>query len=490
VNVLLVNPVFTGRSDLPPLGLLSLAAVLLKDSLTVEVLDLDIESLPDPLAKLDEALRRLEPVVVGVTAMSDSFRSALVVCRCVKAWNPAALTVLGGVHATVHDERILASCEDVDVAVRGEGEVTFREVVLARSTGLPVSGIRGITHRDAGRIVRNPRRDIPPDLDAYPIPAHHLLEGQGYRARGVSSSRGCSHRCTFCSIRSLYGGTVRFRDIGSLMDEIELLADLGAKRILFSDDNFTDDAERAKALCSEIGRQGFHRRIRFFAEGRIDDMCRNPMLPGVLSGAGFEAVYFGAESGSPEILDYYRKGIKPADMERCVALCVEQNLTPVVSFILFGPMDTAGTIRETLALARRLFECGAEIAYTEMLIPYPGTPIAARLKKDGKFREAGEVYYFESCRGLATEQVLNLLHAARRVAALMHHDEPFAESRRVYREFGYLDEMLAGRVPEGFPPFVAGLGARAPQKDEGEQLLREMSSLIEDAQKQGVNNSV
>jgi len=482
MNVLLVNPVFTGRTDLPPLGLLSLAAVLLQDNLTVEVLDLDIEPLPDPLAKLDETLRRLDPVVVGVTAMSDSFLSALGVCRHVKARNPAALTVLGGVHATVHDERIL-SCADVDVVVRGEGEAIFREVVLARNAGLPVSGIRGITHRDAGRIVRNPRRDMPLDLDGYPIPAHHLLEGQGYRARGVSSSRGCSHRCTFCSIRSLYGGAVRFRDIGSLMDEIELLADLGTQRILFSDDNFTDDAERAKALCSEIGRQGFHRRIRFFAEGRIDDMCRNPMLPGVLSGAGFEAVYFGAESGSPEILDYYRKGITPADMERCVALCVEQNLTPVVSFILFGPMDTPGTIRETLALARRLFECGAEIAYTEMLIPYPGTPIAARLKKDGKYREAGEVYYFESCRGLATEHVLNLLHAARRVAALMHHDEPFAESRRVYREFVYLDGMLAGRIPEDFPPFVAGLGAGAPQKAEGEQVLREMLRLVENAQK-------
>ena len=483
MRVLLINPVFTGRTDLPPLGLLSLAAVLLRDSLTVEVLDLDIGPLPDPLAKLDETLRRLDPAVVGVTAMSDSFRSALVVCRRVKSWNPAALTVLGGVHATVHDERIIASCADVDVVVRGEGEVTFREVVLARSAGLPFSGIRGITYRDAGRAARNPRRDIPPDLDAYPIPSHHLLEGQGYRARGVSSSRGCSHRCTFCSIRSLYGGTVRFRDTGSLMDEIELLADLGAQRILFSDDNFTDDPARAAALCREIGRQGFHRRMRFFAEGRIDDMCRNPMLPGVLSGAGFEAVYFGAESGSPEILDYYRKGITPADMERCVALCVEQNLTPVVSFILFGPMDTADTIRETLALARRLFECGAEIAYTEMLIPYPGTPIAGRLKKEGKYREAGEVYFFESCRGLEAEHILDLLHAARRIAALMHRDEPFAEPRRVYREFGYLDEMLAGKVPAGFPPFAAGLNAGAPEKEECEQLLREMPRLVECAQK-------
>jgi anaerobic magnesium-protoporphyrin IX monomethyl ester cyclase len=469
VNVLLVNPVFTGRSELPPLGLLSLAAALLQDSLTVEVLDLDMGPSPDPMGKLDETLGRLDPAVVGVTAMSDSFRSAREACRCVKAWNPSALTVLGGVHATVHDKRILASCADVDIVVRGEGEVSFREVVLARSAGLPVSGIRGITHRDDGRVVRNPRRNIPPDLDAYPIPAHHLLAGEGYRARGISSSRGCSHRCTFCSIRSLYGGTVRFRDIGSLMDEIDLLADLGAQRILFSDDNFTDDAARAESLCREIGRQGFHRRIRFFAQARIDDICLNPMLPGTLSAAGFGALYFGAESGAGKILDYYRKGITPADIERCVALCVEQNLTPVVSFILFGPMDTPGTIRETLALARRLFECGAEIAYTEMLIPYPGTPIAGRLKKTGNYREAGEVYYFESCRGLVTEHILNLLHAARRTAALTHRNEPFAQQRRVYREFGYFDDLLAGRMQvseclseekEGFGIPASGVGIR------------------------------
>jgi radical SAM superfamily enzyme YgiQ (UPF0313 family) len=337
---------------------------------------------------------------------------------------------------------------DVDIVVRGEGETTFREVILAHGSGHSMSGIAGITHRVQGKVVRNRRREIPQTLDAYPIPAHHLLSGEGYRARGISSSRGCSHRCTFCSIRSLYGGTVRFRDIGSLMDEIDLLADLGTERIFFSDDNFTDNAARAEALCREIGRQGFHRQLRFFAEGRIDDMCRNPMLPGILSGAGFGAVYFGAESGCAEILDYYRKGITPADIERCVALCVEQNLTPVVSFILFGPQDTVSTVRETLARARRLFEMGAEIAYTEMLIPYPGTPIQASLARDGKFRQSGEAYYFESCNGLDAKRILEHLAAARQAAGLAHRGEPFANQRRVYREFEYLDDLLAGRIQE------------------------------------------
>jgi anaerobic magnesium-protoporphyrin IX monomethyl ester cyclase len=446
MNVLLVNPVFTGKSELPPLGLLSLAAVLLQHGLSVEVLDLDIDPSPDPMGKLDETLRRFDPAVVGVTAMSDSCASALRACSRVKAWNRAALTVLGGVHATVNDERTLESCPDVDIVVRGEGEATLREAIQAHGSGLSMSGIDGVTRRVSGRVVRNRRREIPQSLDGYPIPAHHLLPGEGYRARGISSSRGCSHRCTFCSIRNLYGGTVRFRDIGSLMDEIDLLADLETERIFFSDDNFTDDAARAESLCREIGKQGFHRRMRFFAEGRIDDMCRNPMLPGILSGAGFGAVYFGAESGCAEILDYYGKGITPADIERCVALCVEQNLTPVVSYILFGPRDTVSTVRETLAHARRLFEMGAEIAYTEMLIPYPGTPIQASLARDGKFRQSGEAYYFESCNGLDAESILGLLAAARREAGLAHRGEPFAQQRRVYREFGCLDDLLAGRL--------------------------------------------
>jgi len=446
VNVLLVNPPFGGKSELPPLGLLSLAAVLLQEGHAAEVLDLDAVPAPDPMAVLGDALARFEPDVVGVTAMTDSFSAASEACRRVKSWNPAALTVIGGIHATVHDREILSSCPDVDIVVRGEGEYILRDVLRARSAGVPISGIEGLTYRNGRVAVRNRRRDVELRLDAYPIPAHHLVPGRGYRARGVSSSRGCGHRCTFCSIRSLYGRTVRFREIGGLLEEIGLLADLGAESVYFSDDNFTTDAARVAALCRQLEGRGFHRRMRFFAEGRIDDICANPMLPAILSMAGFGALYFGAESGSRDILEGYRKGITPDDIERCVALCVEQNLTPVVSFILCGPRDTVETIRETLALARRLFENGAEIACTEMLIPYPGTPIQARLSKDGKFRRKREVYYFESYRDLDMECMLRLFRAARRMAERAYGDEPFAGQRRLYREFGCLDDLLSGRV--------------------------------------------
>lgn len=472
MQVLLVNPPFGGRTDLPPLGLLSLAGGLLQDGAAVEVLDLDVSAAADPPARLDEALARLRPGIVGVTAMSDSFLSALSVCGRVKSRLPGALTVLGGIHATILGDRILRDCGDVDLVVRGEGETAIREILRAHRAGSRFNGIAGVSFRQGGRVIRNPRREGE-DLDGLPAPAHHLVDGKRYWARGIASSRGCARRCTFCSIRSLYGGTVRARRTEGVIDEIRVLDAAGARRVFFSDDNFTADAGRVGALCRAIAGEGFHRRIRFFAEGRIDDICENPMLPGLLAEAGFGALYFGAESGSQTILDDYRKGITPATIERCVRLCVEQDLTPVVSFILYGPRDTVATIRETLALARRLFENGAEIAYTEMLIPYPGTPIQARLAKDGRFRESGAVYYFEPYSGLDTDRVLGLFALARRLAALLHRNEPFAQDRRVYREFGFMDELLAGRVPVGLDAFLAGLDEGSPGRQEMEELRRE-----------------
>jgi hypothetical protein len=106
------------------------------------------------------------------------------------------------------------------------------------------------------------------------------------------------------------------------------------------------------------------------------------------------------------------------------------------------------TVRETLALARRLFEQGAEIAYTEMLIPYPGTPIQASLARDGKFRRSEEVYYFESYNGMDAKCTLQVFAAARQAAQRVYRGEPFAQQRRVYREFGYFDDLLAGRIPD------------------------------------------
>jgi radical SAM superfamily enzyme YgiQ (UPF0313 family) len=170
----------------------------------------------------------------------------------------------------------------------------------------------------------------------------------------------------------------------------------------------------------------------------------------MLSGVGFKGLYIGAESGSQDILDYYKKGIGPDDVIRGVSYCVEQNLTPVVNLILFGPKDTVSTIKETIHLARRIFEMGAEIVYAETLIPYPGTPIQESLARDGMFEEQQGIYYFKSYHGLEIEWFLRLCNAARAVTELLHGKEKYFSEKKAYFELGYLDELLSGRIPARF----------------------------------------
>ncbi|HUH65661.1 MAG TPA: radical SAM protein [Syntrophales bacterium] len=449
-NVLLVNPRYNGRSEIPPLGLEYLAAPLLADGMDVSILDLDIFSEEEGKNSLSDRLRELKPQILGVTAMSHSFSSALEVCETAKTFDRNILTVMGGIHATVMSDKILREHGDVDVCIRGEGERTFHELVNNFTSGHSFAGIEGLSYREGSGVVHNNDRALEKNLDELREPVHHLVYGEKYRTRSISSSRGCQHNCSFCSIRAQYGKTVRTRSAKSIANEIRMLVEGGAQSIMFTDDNFTGSAPRIRELCSCIERLGLSGSVEFYAEGRIDDICRNPIMASLLGHAGFKGLYIGAESGSPEVLDYYNKGIGPDHVIKGVALCIEQDLMPVVNFILFGPRDTIATMKETIRLARRIFEMGAEIVYAETLIPYPGTSIQKSLARDGMFEKQRDVYFFRSYNGLEMDWFLRLCNIARAVTDLLHRKDKYLSEKKAYFELGYLDELLSGHIPARF----------------------------------------
>ncbi len=451
MDVLLVNPFFSGRAEIPPLGLAAVAASLPEHGIGVEILDLDLApSSQEGLSLLRERIAGGRPRILGVTALTNSFPSALEVFRTAKDEGPGIFSILGGVHGTVLHDELLRRHEFIDAVVRGEGEATFPALAQAVLGGGNPGTMEGITFRSSRGIVVTPDRTPEPNLDALPLPCHDLVENDRYRTRSLSSSRGCPHRCTFCSIRSLYGGTVRLRSAGSLVEEIRILIRRGAKRIMFTDDNFTMDARRIRELCAAMAGGGLNRGIEYFAQGRADDLCRIPLMAGMLREAGFRALYIGAESGSQEILDSYRKDIVPEDVLRAISLCIEQDLTPVVNFILLGPLDTADTVLETIRLAKRLFENGAEIAYTEAVVPYPGTPIREELRRDGLLRETDGMEHFAPRRGMDPERFFLLCDLARDMNRLVYGGNPLFEARRVYYDLAFLESFLLGEMPPDF----------------------------------------
>jgi len=477
MDILLVNPRFNGASEVSPLSLECLAAPLLADGLSVSIVDLDIGPETKAQAALMDALERGNPRIMGLTSLSSSFSSALAACRAAKKTHPAIRTVLGGIHATVLHEEILSEYEEVDVVVRGEGEEALRELMESKFAMAGLGKIAGISYRKNHSILCNPDRPLRKDLGALPSPAFQILDNLNYRTRSLSSSRGCYHNCRFCSIQSLYEGVVRQVPQEKILAEIRSLRFAGAKRIMFTDDNFTFHPRRVREICGMMIQEGLSHGTEFYVQGRIDDFCRQPVMAQWLSEAGFKAVYVGAESGAQEILDRYGKGMVTGDLRRGVSYCIEQNLMPVVNFILFGPWDTVETMLKTIRLAKEIFENGAEIAYTECLIPFPGTPVKEELEKDGKWRESGGVYYFESYTGMDMDRVLQVCDLARAMARLIYSDDPLFSVRRVYYEFSLLESLIQGQRP---PAYDAWYCARPPVglADEREGLKKRMEDLM------------
>jgi anaerobic magnesium-protoporphyrin IX monomethyl ester cyclase len=450
MDVLLVNPRYNGQSEIPPLGLECIAAVLSKHAIDAAIIDLDIYHHQEVHDYFSHLLKTHMPKIVGVTAMSHSFASAITVCQIAKEFNQDVLTVLGGIHATVLYDSILREQQAVDVIVRGEGELSFLELTQNFLKGRPFSNIEGISFHTDGKTVHNRDRGLVKDLDSFPLPSHDLVENEKYKTRSISSSRGCFHNCTFCSIHSLSGDIIRIRSIDAIIKEIEDLIRCGARRIMFTDENFTFSFKRVKQLCSEIVRRRLHEKVVFYAEGRIDDICKKPIMAHVLSEAGFRGLYIGAESGSQEILNYYRKETTPDTIVHGVSYCIEQNLMPIVNFILYGPRDTVETMKETIGLAKRVYESGAEIVYAEMLIPYPGTPIKDELERDGKFRESKEIYFFDSYHGMDIDWILQLCNVSRDITYLIHHEDLYFDMKKAYLELKYVEELLDKTVPLAF----------------------------------------
>jgi radical SAM superfamily enzyme YgiQ (UPF0313 family) len=293
----------------------------------------------------------------------------------VKRLCPGAVTVWGGPHVSFADEDLLRNHTWVDVIVRGEGEETLVELMEKVRESGKFDNVLGISWRGTdGSIHRNPSRPFREDLDQLPRPAWHLLKLSQYRAFGdgasVLTSRGCPHRCVFCVGRKMIGAKGRFRSPASVVDEMEALVQLGFRKIRVEDDLFTFRKERALAICQELTRRGLS--VKWRAYARVDTV--DIELLKWMRQAGCERILYGAESGSPEILQHIRKGITPEQTRRAVEMARDAGIGVLASFVLGLPGETPQTLRQTLKFAESL-----RVPYSlNLLTPYMGTEIRER----------------------------------------------------------------------------------------------------------------
>ncbi len=279
-----------------------------------------------------------------------------------------------------------------DVIVRGEGEITFLELLDYYLEG------RGSLHETPGIVFRNATgeavtttdRELIRNLDVLPFPKiENRISEKDLDMISILSGRGCPYSCSFC-----YEGhntkTVRYRSVANVLAEVEQRLERGGKEraqyVTFNDDTFTLNPSRVLEICA--GLRSLRKRYDFvwFCEAHVQTIIHRPDIVPVMIEAGLVRLQLGLESGVQSILNAYNKQITPEQIAAAISICAKHDLPMVFcNVIVGGAFETKDTIEETERFVDRLMRIhpGMLEVGTMLFIPYPRTAMTVEPEKFG-----------------------------------------------------------------------------------------------------------
>jgi radical SAM superfamily enzyme YgiQ (UPF0313 family) len=375
MRALLVNPeipatfwgyqrslaVIRKRASLPPLGLVTLAA-LLPPQWELRLADLNVA----PLA--DDDLRWAE--VVLVTGMLLQAPAMLAVVARAHALGRAV--VVGGPAATTAPELFGAA----DIVFRGEAEGRIGELV--RGLDAPAPGL--VTISPAGGY---------PDLTGAAVPRFDLLDRAAYSSMSVQFSRGCPYSCEFCDVIEIFGHVSRVKPAANVLAELDALYALGWRgSLFFVDDNFVGNRRAVRQLLPEVERWQREHGFPFdlFTEASID-LAADAELVAAMVRAGFSAVFVGIESPSRAALEHAGKRHNlRVDPAAAVTALTRAGLEVMAGLIVGFDTDDEEIFERQRAFVSSL---PMPIAMVGVLNAPPGTALWRRLEREGRLRSHG-----------------------------------------------------------------------------------------------------
>lgn len=369
--------------QVPNLGLCSLAGNL--DNCEVGILDLVLVSRRVKKELLSQ-LSSFKPEVVGLSAMTFQYASAIKIASLIKEYDKRIKTVLGGYHPTSMSEEIARTKEGqlFDFLIRGEGEFILRNLINQLISPKPdFSSIPGLSYRCNGKFIHNPPAPLL-DLDQLRRPARNprILEGFNYFRRKldcVETSRGCLLNCNFCSINQMYGRSLRNYSLNRVIEELRELETMGVEEVLFVDDNITLEEERLKSLCKMIVENNLNS-LEYIIQASVVGMAKDPELANWMAKANFKLVFLGIESVLLKDLKFLNKGDIIEKSKKAVQYLRENDIAVMGGFIVGNPDDTKEDIKEVFREAKKL---KIDLAAVQCVTPYPKTKLREELLKQG-----------------------------------------------------------------------------------------------------------
>ena len=394
----------------PPLGLASLAACLLKEDIGVEILDVMMEGYENELSSGNQIIyglsdedvcRRIQdydPDLIGVSCLfSNRGFEALNLCRLAREAAPDAFVVLGGQHPSGMPE--LVQDDNIDCIMYGEADNSFVQLIETINAGGDLRDVSQIILKDGDGYWKSPNNDYPDPKDL-PLPAWDLVNLEKYWTAGLAdyevnqkdhqnflimmTSRGCPHACYYCTAPMMSDRRYRRKEIPQVIEEIQHYRDTyGVEEIHFWDDNFFINKKRVKELLRAITEH--FPDLSFQVPSGSEVNAIDDEVIDLLAKAGFTKLFMAIESLNPDIQeDVIDKHVDLSRIPEIVKKLREKGIISEGSFMVGFPNESKAQIDHTFDMATKLDIDRISISIVN---PLPGTPLYDECKDSGKLHE-------------------------------------------------------------------------------------------------------
>ena len=366
---------------------------------------------------VERLMREFDADLVGLSVMTFQRKTAFRVIDLVRSLKPEVRVVVGGYDPSLAADAYMQEGCGVDFIVRGEGELTFRELLRALENGRGLQNIAGLTYHQGQTWRENVPRPVHslegdeirlPDRKARVLGGYTML---GRQVDVVETSRGCTFDCGFCSIIEMRGRNFHTYSFDRVIADIRDAKANGARAIFLVDDNISLNIQRFEALCQAIIDAGLNDIVYTVQAMTSPIAMHGETLAPLMRRAGFRYVFLGIENILEDDLVYLKASAKNSFREdgkrtgnatiRAIDVLHKHKMYVVGGLIVGNPDDTLDSIRTNLDFASKYVDW----PYIQHPTPYPGTPMT----KDFRARKLIKIEQLEKYDGttavVATEHL-------------------------------------------------------------------------------------
>ncbi len=365
-----------------PLGLMYLISHTRKTYPDIEFKILHTITCEDAREDIKNIISKFKPDLIGIRSLSVCSGEFKTLAETVRQEAPNTPFIGGGPYPSASYEHILASPPLVDLVVRGEGEITFVELITwLREKGSLPSSLMGTVIPVGGRVQINESRPIIENIDEIPPPAYDAIELEDYRGISnhafqkadscafIETSRGCTYKCYYC--HAALSKTVRRRSPDLVFEEIsDHYHKRGIRDFVFVDDIFNVPKKAGKSILRGIIKRFPGVKINFSNGLRADQL--DDEFIDLLEEAGTVHLALAIETATPRLQKLIVKHLNLPKAKVMMEKCTKRFIT--CGFFIIGfPTETREEAMETVSFAKDLTHLAQPVL--SICRVYRGTPL-------------------------------------------------------------------------------------------------------------------